>query len=176
VESYAGFWVTRRSGGVVCRHFDEQRTIQTGIGAVEVERVKLLVEVKSRGLTGSHPRPVLGPAARSPPRSHAWAPGSKGQLVSSGSIVTSTRPCGNRVDAVVSGVVCGNGFLDILECQKQLLGIELLRTPAKCARCNWRRRCRRRSSCDRAWSRSASAASRSARAATTSACNESTGS
>jgi hypothetical protein len=27
------------------------RTIQTGIGAVEVERVKLLVEVKSRGLT-----------------------------------------------------------------------------------------------------------------------------
>jgi len=23
VESYAGFWVTRRSGGVVCRHLDD---------------------------------------------------------------------------------------------------------------------------------------------------------
>ncbi len=22
-QSYAGFWVTRRSGGVVCRHFDD---------------------------------------------------------------------------------------------------------------------------------------------------------
>src|SRR5208337_3590246 len=42
-----------------------------------------------------------------------------------------TRPCGHWVLLVVVGLVAGNGLLDILKCQKQLLGIELLRTPAE---------------------------------------------
>ena len=64
--------------------------------------------------------------------------------MSSGAIVTSTRKraaigatlfaarlCGDRVLLVVVGLVCGNGLLDIFERQKQLLGIEFLRTPAE---------------------------------------------
>ena len=69
--------------------------------------------------------------------------------MSSGSIVTSTRgrwagsaprlarrfsaraARGRRVLLVVVGLVAGNRLLDILERQKQLLGIELLRTPAE---------------------------------------------
>jgi hypothetical protein len=72
----------------------------------------------------------------------------QGQFVSSGSIVTSTcgrwmgsaprlarrfatRPCGHWVLLVVGRLVAGNRLFNILECQKQLLGIELLRTPAE---------------------------------------------
>jgi hypothetical protein len=70
----------------------------------------------------------------------------QGQLVSSGSIVTrqiggkraaigaalfAACPCGHWVLLVVGGLVAGNGLLDILERQKQLLGIELLRSPAE---------------------------------------------
>jgi len=39
--------------------------------------------------------------------------------------------CGHRVLLVVVGLVCGNGLLDIFKRQKQLLGIELLRTSPK---------------------------------------------
>jgi hypothetical protein len=42
-----------------------------------------------------------------------------------------TRLSGHRVLLVVRGLVCSNGLLDILDGQKQLLGIEFLRTPAK---------------------------------------------
>jgi hypothetical protein len=73
----------------------------------------------------------------------------QGQLVSSGSIVTSTRGrwagsaprLARRLPArafaaaasllVLAGLVPGNGLLDIFEGQKQLLGIELLRTPSE---------------------------------------------
>ena len=69
--------------------------------------------------------------------------------MSSGSIVTSTRGrwagsaprlarrfsprarAADRVLLVVVGLVAGNGLLDVLERQKQLLRIELLRTPAE---------------------------------------------
>ena len=40
-------------------------------------------------------------------------------------------PVPHWVFLVVGGLVAGNGLLDILERQKQLLGIELLRSPAE---------------------------------------------
>ena len=43
----------------------------------------------------------------------------------------SSRTCGQRVPLVVVGFVCRNDLFDILERQKQLLGIELLRAPAE---------------------------------------------
>jgi hypothetical protein len=58
----------------------------------------------------------------------------QGQLVSSGSIVTSTigpRPGGYRVLLVVGGLIRRNGLLDVLDREKQLLGIKLLRAPAE---------------------------------------------
>jgi hypothetical protein len=54
-----------------------------------------------------------------------------GKRAAIGAALFATRPCGRRVLLVVGGLVCGNGLLDILECQKHLLGIELLRTPAE---------------------------------------------
>jgi hypothetical protein len=41
------------------------------------------------------------------------------------------RRCRRRVLLVLAGLIPGDGLLDILKRQKQLLGIELLRTPAK---------------------------------------------
>jgi len=64
--------------------------------------------------------------------------------MSSGAIVTSTRKraaigatlfaarlCGHRAFLVVARLVRGNRLLDIFQRQKQLLGIEFLRTPAE---------------------------------------------
>ena len=41
------------------------------------------------------------------------------------------RSCGHGVLLVVGSLVAGNGLLDVLKRQKQLLGIELLRTAAE---------------------------------------------
>jgi len=79
------------------------------------------------------------------------------------------RLCGYRVLLVIVGFALGNRLFDILECQKQLVGIELLQRFPKCARLSWRSRWRNRSICESARSRSAIAASRSVNAATTSA-------
>jgi hypothetical protein len=73
--------------------------------------------------------------------------GQQGKLVSSGAIVdarqmggkrtairaalVAARACGCRVLLVVGSLVAGNGLLDIFQGQSQLLGIELLRTPAE---------------------------------------------
>ena len=48
-----------------------------------------------------------------------------------GAALFGARPFGHRVLLVVVGLVAGNGLLDVLDCQKQLLWIELLRTPAE---------------------------------------------
>jgi hypothetical protein len=45
--------------------------------------------------------------------------------------LVAARPCGHGVLFVVGGLVAGNGLLDILKGEEQLLGIKLLRTPAE---------------------------------------------
>ena len=79
------------------------------------------------------------------------------------------RPCGHWVLLVVVGLVAGNGLLDILERQKQLLGIELLRTPAELRSLQLAQEMPQAINLRR----SAIAASRSARAVATSACSAS---
>ena len=48
-----------------------------------------------------------------------------------GTALLGTGASGRRVLLVFVGLATGNGLLDILERQKQLLGIELLRTSAE---------------------------------------------
>ena len=54
-----------------------------------------------------------------------------GKRAAIGAALFATRPCGHCVLLVVGRLVAGNRLFNILECQKQLLGIELLRTPAE---------------------------------------------
>ena len=54
-----------------------------------------------------------------------------GKRAAIGAALFATRPCGHWVLPVVGRLVAGNRLFNILECQKQLLGIELLRTPAE---------------------------------------------
>ena len=54
-----------------------------------------------------------------------------GKRTAIGAALVAVRPCRHRVLLVVVGLVAGNRLLDILERQKQLLGIKLLRTAAE---------------------------------------------
>jgi hypothetical protein len=78
-----------------------------------------------------HGRPAAGAVGvfRLDHHIHARQMGGKRSAI--GAALFAARPCGHRVLFVVGSLVAGNGLLDILECQKQLLGIELLGPPAE---------------------------------------------
>ncbi len=86
-----------------------------------------------RGLLADHMhgRPATGTVRVFGLDRHIHARQMGGKRAAIGAALLGTRPCGHRVLLVVVGLVAGNGLLDILERQKQLLGIELLRTPAE---------------------------------------------
>jgi hypothetical protein len=54
-----------------------------------------------------------------------------GKRTAIGATLFATRPCGGRVRPIGGGFVRGKGLLDIFERKLQLLGVKLLRTPAK---------------------------------------------
>ena len=54
-----------------------------------------------------------------------------GKRTAIGAALCGARSCRCRVLLVIGGLVAGNGLLEILKRQSQLLGIELLRTPAE---------------------------------------------
>ena len=54
-----------------------------------------------------------------------------GERAAIGATFVAAPSCGRRILLVVGGLVAGNGLLDIFQGQKQLLRIELLRTPAE---------------------------------------------
>ena len=50
-----------------------------------------------------------------------------------------------RIGLFLFGLTRGNGLFEIFQSQVELVGIELLRTPAELHRCSWRIRWRNRS-------------------------------
>ena len=86
-----------------------------------------------RGLLADHMhgRPAAGAIRVFRLDRHIDARQMGGKRAAIGAALVGARSCGRRVLLVVVGLVAGNGLLDVLERQKQLLGIELLRAPAK---------------------------------------------
>ena len=81
-----------------------------------------------------HRRPAAGVVGvfRLDRHIHARKTGVKRTAI--GAALSGTRSCGHRVFPVVVGSLHGISLLDIFERQKQLLGIQFLRTPAKLTR------------------------------------------
>jgi hypothetical protein len=88
-----------------------------------------------------------------------------------GATLVGARPGSRGILLVFTGFICRNDLFDILKRQPQLLGIELLRTSAKLRTLQLAQKMAQPIILRQCWSRSATAASRSARVATRSACS-----
>jgi hypothetical protein len=86
-----------------------------------------------RGLLADHVhrRPAAGAIGVFGLDRHIHARQMGGKRAAIGTALVGAHPGGRRVLPVVVGLAAGNGLLDVLDRQKQLLGIELLRTAAE---------------------------------------------
>ena len=86
-----------------------------------------------RGLLADHMhgRPTAGAIGVFRLDRHIHARQMGGQRAAIDAALFAARPGGHWIPLVVVGLAAGNGLLDVLERQKELLGIELLRPPAE---------------------------------------------